>query len=64
MNIKPICNDQDLASAFRQLEVVFQAPVDTRESDEREILVTLIEAYENAHYAIAPPDPIVWRQAF
>ena len=58
MNIKPIRNDQDLASAFRQLEGVFQAPADTPEFDEREILVTLIEAYENAHYAIAPPDPI------
>ena len=58
MNIKPIRNDQDLATAFRQLENVFQAEANTPESDEREILVTLIEAYENVHYAIAPPDPI------
>ena len=57
MNIKPICNDQDLASAFRQLEVVFQAPVDTRESDEREILVTLIEAYKMCIMRLLPLTP-------
>lgn len=58
VNIKPIRSDDDLAAAFRQLETVFQSAVGTPESDERDILVTLIEAYENAHYAIAPPDPI------
>jgi HTH-type transcriptional regulator/antitoxin HigA len=58
MTIKPIRNDDDLASAFRQLESVFQAETNTAEADERDILVALIEAYENTHYPIAPPDPI------
>ena len=58
MNIKPIRNDGDLAAAFSQLEAVFQSEAGTPESDERDIIVTLIEAYENIHYAIAPPDPI------
>ncbi len=58
MNIKPIRNDQDLKKAFHQLEGVFQAEKDTKEHDEMEVLVTLIEAYENKHYPISPPQPI------
>ena len=58
MCIKSIRNDDDLAAAFSQLEAVFQSETGTPESDERDIIVTLIEAYENTHYAIAPPEPI------
>ena len=47
MNIKPIRNDDDLQESFRHLEKVFQAKPGTQEADEMEILVTLIEAYEN-----------------
>ena len=58
MFIKPIRNDGDLHAAFCQLETIFQAQEGTQEADERDILVTLIEAYENKHYPINPPDPI------
>ena len=58
MNIKPIRNDEDLHAAFRQLEKVFQAEEGTPEADEMEILVTLIEAYEQKHYPIGPADPV------
>jgi HTH-type transcriptional regulator/antitoxin HigA len=58
MTIKPIRTDEDLQAAFRRLEIIFQAEDGTPEADEMEILVTLIEAYENKHYPIAPPDPI------
>ena len=58
MNIKPIRNDKDLKMAFHQLETVFQSKKGTTEFDEMEILVTLIEAYENKHYPISPPNPI------
>ena len=58
MDIKPILNDNELKDAFQRLETVFQAEPDTSEADEMEILITLIEAYENKHYAITPPDPI------
>ena len=47
MNIKPIKNDEDLRAAFKRLELVYQAPEGTTDADEMEILVTLIEAYEN-----------------
>ncbi|AXQ22347.1 transcriptional regulator [Acinetobacter wuhouensis] len=58
MNIKPIRNDDDLTATFIRLESIFQAENGTPEADEREVLVTLIEAYENKHYPIAQPDPI------
>jgi len=58
MIIKPIRNDYELKDAFQRLETVFQAEPDTTEADEMEVLVTLIEAYENKHYAITPPDQI------
>ena len=58
MNIKPIRNDEDLRSAFKQLELVFQAQEGTPEADEMEVLVTLIEAYEHKHYPTGPADPV------
>ncbi len=58
MNIKPIRNDEDLLEAFERLELIFQAEEGSPEADEMEILVTLIEAYENKHYPITPPNPI------
>ena len=58
MNIKPIRNDEDLQKAFHRLEGIFQAKDGTQEADEMDILVTLVEAYENKHYPITPPDPI------
>jgi HTH-type transcriptional regulator / antitoxin HigA len=58
MNIKPIRNDNDLKSAFARLEKCFQAAEGTSAADDRDVLVTLIEAYENKHYAFGPADPI------
>lgn len=58
MTIKPIRTDADLRAAFRRLESIFQAEGGTPKADERDVLVTLIEAYENKHYPITPPDPV------
>ncbi|MCK7576162.1 transcriptional regulator [Allochromatium humboldtianum] len=58
MNIKPIRNDDDLRTAFERLEAIFQAPEGSPEADEMEILVALVEAYENRHYPIGPADPV------
>ncbi|NBA93392.1 type II toxin-antitoxin system HigA family antitoxin [Pseudomonas sp. R5(2019)] len=58
MNIKPIRNDEDLHAAFRRLEAIYQAEAGTPEADEMEVLVTLVEVYENKHYPIQAADPI------
>jgi HTH-type transcriptional regulator/antitoxin HigA len=58
MSIKPIRNDDDLRRVFRRLEKIFQAEEGTVQADERDVLVTLIEAYENKHYDFGPIDPV------
>jgi len=58
MKLKPIKSEKDYRTALQRLEVIFDAPIDTKEGDEAEILSLLIENYENEHYPIAPPDPI------
>ncbi len=58
MTIRPIRSDEDLRAAFRRLEAIFQATEGTPEADEMEVLVTLIEAYENRHLPIGPADPV------
>lgn len=58
MNIKVIKNGEDYNRALERLEAIFDAPTDSPEGDEAEILSILIEKYEDEHYPIGPPDPI------
>jgi HTH-type transcriptional regulator / antitoxin HigA len=58
MNIKPIRNDEDLRLALRRLEPVFQADEGSSQADDREVLVTLIEAYENKYHHFGAADPV------
>lgn len=57
MTIESIFTDADLHVALIKLERIFQADEGTPEAAEREVLVTLIEAYETSHFAIATKDP-------
>ena len=56
--IQPIRTDADLRRALKRLQGVFQAEEGSLAADERDVLVTLIEVYENKHYAISPADPV------
>ncbi len=56
MAIESIRNNDDLQRAFRRLAAIFQSD-DGRHGDERDVLVTLIEAYENKHHDFGPADP-------
>jgi HTH-type transcriptional regulator / antitoxin HigA len=56
--IQPIRTDADLRRALKRLEGVFQANEGSLAADERDVLVTLIEVYENKHHAISPADPV------
>lgn len=58
MEIKPIKTEADYKNALKRLDVIFDAPVGSSESDEADILALLIEDYENKHFAIDAPDPI------
>jgi HTH-type transcriptional regulator/antitoxin HigA len=58
MNIKVIKTEEDYNLALKRLEVIFDAPADTNEGDEAELLTILLEKYEDEHYPIEAPDPI------
>jgi HTH-type transcriptional regulator/antitoxin HigA len=58
MDIHPIRNACDHAQELRKIEHLWGARPGTRNADELEVLVTLIDAYEAKHHPIDPPDPI------
>jgi len=58
MNIKPIKTEEDYDKALERLEMIFDAPANTKDGDEAEILSMLIDNFENEHYPIEAPDPI------
>jgi len=58
MNIKIIKTEEEYNQALKRLDTIFDAPEDTPEGDEADILGILIEKYEDEHYPIEAPDPI------
>jgi len=58
MEIRPIKTEADYEAALAEIEKLFEAEPGTLEGDRLEILTTLVEAYEEAHYPIPFPDPI------
>lgn len=58
MEIKPIKTEADYEAAMKEIEQFWGASYGSPEGDKLDVLVTLIEAYEEKHYSIPPPDPI------
>ena len=58
MELHPIKTETDYQEALRTIESLFDAAPNTPECDRLDILSTLVEAYEKAHFPIAIPDPI------
>ena len=48
-------NEADYDAALKRVEELFNADPNTPEGQELDVLVTLVEEYENIHYPIAPP---------
>lgn len=57
-NLKPIRTETDYEEALAEIERLWGARTGTPEGDRLDILATLIDAYENEHYPMDPPDPI------
>jgi HTH-type transcriptional regulator/antitoxin HigA len=55
MDIKVIKTDEEYDQALKRLEPIFDAPKDTPEGDEAELLAILIEKYEDEYY------PMTWK---
>jgi len=58
MDIQPIKTEADYQATLKEIEKLFEATPNTSEGDRLEVLTTLVEAYEDQHYAIPLPDPI------
>jgi HTH-type transcriptional regulator / antitoxin HigA len=58
MDIRPIKTEADYERALGEIEQLWGAAVNTPKGDKLDILLTLVEAYEQAHYPIDPPDPV------
>lgn len=58
MTAQLIKTEEAYDRALAHLNEVFDAPAGTPEKAEAEILVLLINQYEDQHHVILPPDPI------
>ena len=58
MNIKPIRTKKDLREALARIDQIIDSKQGTPEYDELEVLSTLVEAFEEKHCPVPPPDPV------
>ena len=58
MEFRLLKTEDEYQNALHGLDRVFDAPAETAESDEADILALLIEDYESRHYPIEALDPI------
>jgi HTH-type transcriptional regulator / antitoxin HigA len=56
--VKPIRTEADYEAALAEVERLWGAKAGTPKGDRLDVLATLIDAYENEHYPMDPPDPI------
>ncbi len=57
-NLKIIKTEKEYDKALERLEDIFDAPLNTPEGQESEVLILLISEYEDKHYVFDEPHPI------
>ena len=58
MKPKLVKNEADYKTTLARIEEIFNAKLGSPEGDELDLLVTLVELYEEKAYRISLPDPI------
>jgi HTH-type transcriptional regulator/antitoxin HigA len=58
MTLRPIKTEDDYKAVLTEIERLFEAVPETPEGDRLDILTLLVEAYEEQHHPIPPPDPL------
>ena len=58
MKLKPIRNDCELDRALERVGKLWGAKPGTPLGDELDVLMMLVEKYEEEHYSIPPSDPV------
>lgn len=58
MEIQPIRTKRDYERALKEIVLLMDAKRNSPEGDKLDVLVTLVEAYENRHFPLDLPDPV------
>lgn len=58
VDVRPIRNDADHAAALAEIEQLWGAEPDTPEGDRLDVLLPLVEAYEENRWPIEARDPV------
>jgi HTH-type transcriptional regulator/antitoxin HigA len=58
MEIRPIRTKADHRAALKEIETLMTAEPGSPEGERLDVLVTLVEAYENRHFRLDLPDPV------
>ena len=58
MKLKPIKNDRELTRALKRIDDLWGAKPGTPKGDELDVLMLLVEKYEDENYGIPASDPI------
>jgi HTH-type transcriptional regulator/antitoxin HigA len=56
--VKPIRSEADHEAALAEVERLWGTKAGTPEGDRLDVLATLIDAYEEEHHPMDPPDPV------
>lgn len=57
--LRSLKTETDYKEALAEIDRLFDAAPETSEGDRLDILTLLVEAYEEQHHPILPPDPVV-----
>jgi HTH-type transcriptional regulator/antitoxin HigA len=58
MDVKLIKTEVEYNEALSRIDELFDVTPESKEFDEAELLIALVELYEQQHYKIESPDPI------
>jgi len=58
MTIKPVKTERDYHKTLKEIDGLWDAKPNSPRGDRLDVLVTLVEAYEQKHFKIEPPDPV------
>ncbi len=58
MKIEPIKNVRGYRQALKEIDALMGAKRNSPQGDRLDVLVTLVEAWEEKHFPIDPPDPV------
>lgn len=58
MDVRPIRTDTDHAAAVREIETLWGAAEGSEDGDRLEVLLTLVDAYEDTRWPVDAADPV------